>query len=262
MDFEAIRRQARRRLLQMHYESKVGHIGGNLSALDILLFLYHHHMQREDIFVLSKGHSAGALYITLWSKGLLQDGELSTFHRDGTRLCGHPPAQGLPQVPFATGSLGHGLPLAAGLAMGYRLQKDARRVFCLLSDGEIQEGSNWEALWFSCHHALSNLVLLVDGNGFQGFGSTKEVSGQGASSFAAMCASQGMPCAVIDGHDPQALAEALNAPLPQGALRIIWCNTVKGKGVSFMENRMDSHYLPLTEEQYSAARAALEQEAP
>jgi transketolase len=217
-------------------------------------------MAKEDIFILSKGHSAGALYITLWSKGLLEENDLLTFHRDGTRLSGHPPAQGLPQVPFATGSLGHGLPLAAGLALGYALQNDPRKIFCLLSDGEWQEGSNWEALWFCRHHQLSNLTLLVDGNGLQGFGTTKEVGGQNASSFTALCASQGMPCAVVDGHSPQALIQALNAPLPSGIPRIIWCNTIKGKGISQIENRMDSHYLPLTEAQYIATQAAIEQE--
>src|ERR1700722_4731996 len=99
---------ARARLLQMHYESGVGHIGGNLSALDILLCLYHKTLQPNDQFVLSKGHAAGALYVTLWTLGYLTEGDLQQFHKDGTRLSGHPPPQGIPQIPFATGSLGHG----------------------------------------------------------------------------------------------------------------------------------------------------------
>jgi transketolase len=104
------------RLLQMHYEAGTGHIGGNLSCLDILMALYHNVFGPLDKFVLSKGHAAGSLYVTLWSLGLLSDDDLKTFHKDGTRLSGHPPVRGIPEIPFATGSLGHGLCLAAGLA--------------------------------------------------------------------------------------------------------------------------------------------------
>src|SRR3954463_7788039 len=114
--------RARARLLRMHYESGVGHIGGNLSALDILLCLYHEVLTPDDAFVLAKGHAAGALYVTLWSAGRLDEAELASFHHDGTLLSGHPPPDGLDDLLFATGSLGHGLPLAAGLALGRKLQ--------------------------------------------------------------------------------------------------------------------------------------------
>src|ERR1700739_2162488 len=109
--------KAKLRLLQMHYESRTGHIGGNLSCLDILMALGHNVLRPLDKFVLSKGNAAGSLYITLWSLGLLSDDDLKTFHKDGTRLSGHPPVHGIPEIPFATGSLGHGLSLAAGLAL-------------------------------------------------------------------------------------------------------------------------------------------------
>src|SRR3954465_4409466 len=105
---------ARRRLLQMHFESSVGHIGGNLSALDAMLIVFHEFLRDEDHFILSKGHSAGALYVALWSVGLVSDDDLKLFHKDGTLLAGHPPAAGMPEIRFATGSLGHGLSLAAG----------------------------------------------------------------------------------------------------------------------------------------------------
>src|SRR5438105_390525 len=141
-------RRARARLLQMHFESGVGHIGGNLSCLDVLMVLYHQVLRAEDAFVLSKGHAAGALYTALWSVDRLTDAELRQFHQDGTKLSGHPAPGALPEVPFATGSLGHGLSLAAGLALGKRLKAEPGRVFCLLSDGEWQEGSCWEALRF------------------------------------------------------------------------------------------------------------------
>ncbi len=168
--------RAKLRLLQMHYESKVGHIGGNLSSLDILLSLYHFRLGQDDAFVLSKGHSAGALYITLWTRGALSDGDLLHFHGEGTRLSGHPPSQGIGEIIFATGSLGHGLSLASGLALAKRLHGESGRVFCLMSDGEWNEGSCWEALIFLVHQKLQNLTFIVDQNGLQGFGTTREVA--------------------------------------------------------------------------------------
>ena len=169
-------KRARRRLLEMHYHAGVGHIGGNLSALDALLVLHHQVMGSDDVFVLAKGHAAGALYITLWSLGKLSDEDLHTFHQDGTLLAGHPVAGWSKDIPFATGSLGHGLPDAAGMALGYKLQSEAREVFCLTSDGEWQEGSNWEALIFAIHQRLANLTILIDENGLQGFGTTHAVN--------------------------------------------------------------------------------------
>src|SRR4051812_29192622 len=134
-------RRARLRLLQMHYESGVGHIGGDLSSPDLLVCLFHQGMGPPDGVVLSKGPSGGALYVTLWSLGRLVDDDLRQFHRDATRLSGHPPTRGIPDIPFATGSLGHGLSLAAGLALGNKLRGRPGRVFCLTSDGEWNEGS-------------------------------------------------------------------------------------------------------------------------
>ena len=163
---------ARKRLLRMHFESGVGHIGGNLSSIDAMLVVFHEFKRENDEFILSKGHGAGALYVTLWSLGLLSDDELQSFHKDDTLLPGHPPAFGLPHTRFATGSLGHGLSLAAGSALGARLQGQDSHVYCLTSDGEWQEGSTWEAFIFACHHKLTNLTILVDHNGLQGFGST------------------------------------------------------------------------------------------
>jgi transketolase len=251
------RANARLRLLQMHYESGVGHIGGNLSALDILLCLYHDVMGPDDQFVLSKGHAAGALYTTLWSLGRLTDADLKTFHKDGTRLPGHPPTQGLSDVLFATGSLGHGLSLAAGLALAKQLRGEPGRVFCLTSDGEWNEGSIWEALIFARHQEIHNLTFVVDHNGLQGFGSTHEVADLYplADKFRAFR----VPTVEIDGHDEDALRGALfevdGAHLPSA----IVAETRKGCGVSFMEDRMEWHYLPMTAEQYALARAEVEQ---
>ncbi len=247
-------KQARKRLLRMHYQSGVGHIGGNLSALDAMLVCFHEYMSPQARFILSKGHSAGALYVALWSAGRIEDTELDTFHKDGTRLPGHPPASGLAEVPFATGSLGHGLSLAAGTALALKLKGDNGRVFCLTSDGEWQEGSTWEALIFACHHKLNNLTVLVDHNNLQGFGSTEEV----ASMSPLWQKLQGfdVELKVIDGHNLDELRVALSQPADR--LQILVMRTIKGKGVSFLENRMDSHYLPLTAEKFSAALNELE----
>jgi transketolase len=243
------RRQAKLRLLRMHYESKVGHIGGNLSCLDLLLVLHHYVMRPEDRFVLSKGHAAGALYVTLWTLGMLEETELTQFHGEGTRLSGHPPFAGLPEIPFATGSLGHGLPLAAGLALARRFRGETGRVFCLTSDGEWNEGSCWEALIFLRQHRMENLTLLVDCNGLQGFGTTREVADLEplTDKFAAF----GVPAVEVDGHDPAALLASLAAE--QAGPRAVVARTRKGCGVSFMEDRMEWHYLPLSEEQYRQA---------
>ncbi len=249
---EQIRRSkaARRRLLQMHFESGVGHIGGNLSALDILLTIYHDLLTVRDHFVLSKGHAAGALYVTLWTAGRLTDDDLKQFHRDNTILSGHPPARGIDDILFATGSLGHGLGLAAGVALAQRLLGETGRVVCLTSDGEWNEGSTWESLIFANHQNLNNLIVVIDENGLQGFGTTREVAD--LSPLAEKLRAFGLTAREVDGHDRQALSQALQSPHERGPL-IIVAKTIKGRGVSFMENRVEWHYLPLTAEQFELA---------
>lgn len=240
---------ARKRLLQMHFESGVGHIGGNLSALDAMLVVFHEFLGERDHFVLSKGHSAGALYIALWSKGELEQDDLATFHQDNTLLAGHPPAHGIAGISFATGSLGHGLSLSAGTALALRLKRQDGRIYCFMSDGEWQEGSTWEALILICHQRLENLTILVDHNSLQGFGRTQEV----ASMYPLWGKLQGfdIEVQVVDGHDLDAVRNALihRSNRPQ----IIVLETTKGHGVSFMENQMAWHYLPLNPEQFQIA---------
>ena len=251
--FAKLRQEARCRLLQMHYEASVGHIGGNLSALDAMLYLHHYVMSTEDQFVLSKGHAAGALYVTLWSRGILQESDLCSFHDDGTLLSGHPPPRRLEGIPVATGSLGHGLPMACGMALARKLRKQPGQIFCLCSDGEWQEGSNWEALIFARHHNLSNLVVLVDVNGLQGFGSTQAVASM--NDLGKHMEAFGLRTHELDGH-LEASLERLNIR----SFEDRWCyllQTVKGKGISFMENRLEWHYLPLDEASYRQALAEL-----
>lgn len=250
---ESVTRRARRRLLQMHFESGVGHLGGNLSSIDAMLVVFHEMLGEHDRFVLSKGHSAGALYTALWSAERLAEDDLKTFHKDATLLAGHPPASGIADIPFATGSLGHGLSLAAGTALGMRFNECGGRVVCLTSDGEWQEGSTWEALIFAAHHRLANLTVLIDHNGLQGFGSTDEIASM--TPLWERVTGFDIDVEVIDGHDLDALRKSLiaNGKRP----RFVFMRTVKGKGVSFLEGRMDSHYLPITADQYQRATAEL-----
>jgi transketolase len=242
-------KRAQRRLLQMHFQAGVGHIGGNLSALDALLVLYHQVLGPDDVFVLAKGHAAGALYVTLWSSGRLSDEDLKTFHRDATFLAGHPVTGWSKHISFATGSLGHGLPVAAGIALGNKLQSRSGEVFCLTSDGEWQEGSNWEALIFAVHQRLTNLTILIDENGLQGFGTTGAVASMDplANKFRGF----GIEVVSVGGHAHADIQGAIDAR-GRGP-RIVILKTVKGHGVSFMENAMEWHYLPLNAEQYEIA---------
>jgi transketolase len=249
----ALSRRAKERLLRMHFEAGVGHIGGNLSAIDAMLHLHASVMTGDDLFVLSKGHAAGALYATLWAIGELSENDLRTFHRDGTRLGGHTSARWHKRVAFATGSLGHGLGLAAGAALGKRLRDERGDVYCLLSDGECEEGSTWEALMFARHQNLANLITLVDANELQGFGGTSEVAS--LEPLLPKIRGFGLPVHEIDGHDPGALDEALRQRGEQPMVIVL--RTVKGHGVSFMEGKMEWHYLPMNQQQYDAARREL-----
>ena len=213
------------------------------------MVLHHRILRPDDVFVLSKGHSAGALYATLWSVGCLTDDDLCSFHADRTKLSAHPPPNWLKEIPFATGSLGHGLPIAAGIALGKALQRQPGRVFCLISDGELQEGSIWEALIFVKQRRLAPLTILIDANGLQGFGTTAEISGLelSVSKFHEF----GLDAVEIDGHNLAAIACACAARSERP--RIVIARTQKGRGVSFMEDRMEWHYLPMSAEQYQQA---------
>jgi transketolase len=253
LSLEAIK-IAKKRLLKMHFEAGVGHIGGNLSALDALLVIFHDVMREQDAFILSKGHAAGALYTALWSIGKLQEEQLKTFHQDDTLLPAHPPALGIPEILFATGSLGHGFSLAAGMALGAKLQNHDRRILCMTSDGEWQEGSTWEALVFSSHHQLDNLTVLIDHNELQGFGSPKEVASM--SPLWDKISGYNVQISIVDGHDVVAIQQALE--LQYKCTHLIFLKTIKGHGVDFMEGKMQWHYLPMSQDQYQAAIQQIE----
>lgn len=215
------------------------------------MVVYHEFLGAQDRFVLSKGHSAGALYVTLWTLNRLTDSDLDSFHQDNTLLGGHPPPRGIPDVLFATGSLGHGLSLAAGLAKAAKLQGINRRVFALTSDGEWQEGATLEALIFAVHHRLDNLTILVDHNGLQGFGSTNSVASMNP--LDERLAGFGIETRICDGHDLPSIRSALSQK--QSGPLLVLLNTVKGRGIPQAEGLMESHYLPLSADQHAGALA-------
>lgn len=245
--------EAKRKLLELLFHKRLGHLGGNLSCLDALVVLFHHVLTPSDRFILSKGHAAAALYVTLWSRGLVSDQQLETFCEDDTLLAAHPSGAGVPGVMFPTGSLGHGPSLAAGLALAARHQASGRQIYCLCSDGEWQEGSCWEALTFAVHHRLENLTLVIDQNGLQAFGTTAEVIS--CSDLAPRIASFGACVVSADGHDVADLQRGFSTS-GAGRPRVILLATTKGRGTA-LENTVASHYWPLTAEQFEAALGAL-----
>lgn len=207
----------------------------------------------EDTFILSKGHAAAALYACLNVTGEITDEELDTFYLDGTSLPAHPAPRQYKGIPFATGSLGHGLPIATGIAHAAKVSGEETYSFALLSDGETNEGTTWEAAHYAIQNQLDNLFMIVDKNGLQGFGSTDKVLGETASieKWNAI----GFETIEVDGHDISAVSQAIDElkTHKNGLPKAIIANTVKGKGVSYMENKLEWHYLPMNKDQYEQA---------
>ena len=258
--YRALRTDAfavRRVFLRMHYLAKSGHIGTGLSCIDLLVFLYRSHLRQQDIFILSKGHGVSALYATLHHIGKISDELLATYYQEGTWLAAHPTPRALSEIPAATGSLGHGLPLACGTALAHRTQhRSTVKTVCLLSDGDCNEGSTWEGAAFAAHHQLDNLTVVIDENDLQGFGHTRDVlnmepMGEKWRAF-------GFDVREIDGHDFDQIATAFAEDADLGRPRCVIAKTRKGCGVSFMENRLEWHYLPMSDAQYQQALAELE----
>lgn len=245
----------RRSVLEMISTAKQGHIGGDFSVTDILTVLFDAVLNIDpeeplkddrDHFILSKGHCAAALYSTLAHAGFFPASELATFMAPLSALNGHPNRNKVPGVETNTGPLGHGLPVAVGTAIGARLRGTGARVFVVLGDGEMQEGSNWEALMSASHQKLDNLYVIVDRNRLQQGARTEETNG--LDPLDARLASFGLEVRVIDGHDYNALLEAM-APSTSGGPVAIIANTIKGKGVSFIEDRVEWHHKVPSEEQ-------------
>lgn len=251
----------RRQALRMVYDKQLGHPGGDLSAIDVLATLYFGVMRYDaadpqkpnrDRFVMSKGHATGALYSALAAAGYFPEDWLATYMGDGSKLNGHPNRNSLPGVETNTGPLGHGLPVAVGIAIAATLAGDGWRTFVLTGDGELQEGSNWEAAMTAGNRHLADLTLIVDRNRLQQGAGTEETNGLDPldDKFRAF----GWEVVFVDGHDVGRLAALLGAPA--GARTKPLCviaDTVKGKGVSFMENKAAWHHGVPSAAQYEQA---------
>ncbi len=247
----------RQRLLKLYYDSKCGHIGCSLSCLDLLYVLFDQKNESERI-ILSKGHAAGALYTVLNQIKDISDSELATFYQDGTKLSAHPSANSFENIPFALGSLGHGFPIACGIALGIKMSKKKDKIFVLMSDGETNEGTTWEAAHFAVAKQLNNLIVVIDRNKLQGFGHTADILGDTAD--AKKWEAIGFEVIEIDGHNLNEIKESIKKcrDAEVNKPHLIIANTIKGKGVDYMENKMEWHYLPMSEEKYQEALVSLD----
>jgi len=249
----------------MVHRARASHVGTCLSVADILGVLYSDVLRFDpaqpawpdrDRFVLSKGHGGAALYAVLAERGFFPRRWLDDYCANESRLAGHATHHDVPGVEVSTGSLGHGLPLACGMALAGKRDGASYRTFALLSDGECDEGSTWEAALFAPHHGLDNLVAIVDYNKIQSFGSVADVLELAPLADKWRAFRWGVQ--ELDGHDHAALRRTLTAlPVEPGRPTMIIAHTIKGKGVSFMEGDLAWHYVPPSDEQLAAALAEL-----
>lgn len=265
VDTRELARRLRGHAVRMTHRARASHVGSCLSIADILAVLYGTVMRVDsarpgwadrDRLIVSKGHAAAIVYAALAEAGFLPIEELDTYSADGGRLAGHV-TKTVPGVELSTGSLGHGLPVAAGMALAAQRARAPWRSICILSDGELDEGSNWEAVQFAQHFRLSNLVAIIDYNKIQSFGSVAEVSDLHPLADKFRAFNWGVH--ELDGHDHSALKAALTGPPPlTGRPTVIVAHTVKGKGVSFMEGQLAWHYKSPDAAQLEAALAEIE----
>ena len=254
-------RNVRLGVVEAVFNAASGHPGGSLSVADILTYLYREEMRVDpqnpawedrDRFVLSKGHTSPALYATLAHCGFFPVDELKTFRRIDSRLQGHPDKKKIPGVDMTTGSLGMGISAACGMALSAKISKKDYRVYCALGDGESQEGQVWEAAMFAAHYKLDNLCLVVDHNGLQIDGKVTEV--MNPTPYDTKFAAFGWNVVIIDGHDFEQMEAAFaNARACKGKPTVIIAMTVKGKGVSFMENQCGWHGKAPSADEYAQA---------
>ncbi len=269
MDVREFARQIRLNVVRMTSRGGSAHVGSALSVADILAVLYNRVLhvdpqnpqaENRDRFILSKGHAGAAVYAALALRGFFPLEKLLTHYQDGSDLSGHVSHKGIPGVEFSTGSLGHGFSVAAGMAYSAKLDGRANRVVALLSDGECDEGSNWEAAMFSSHHELRNLCVIVDYNKLQSLASIAATLR--LEPFADKWRSFGWGVCEVDGHDHAALEQTLSTlPAEPGKPTCILAHTVKGKGVSFMENSVLWHYRTARGEEFARAIDELESAA-
>ena len=265
MDSVELARRIRKHALRMTSKGGSSHIGAVLSMADIVAVLYADVMDYDvaeprwanrDRFILSKGHAGAGIYAALAESGFFPVERLDSHYQDGSLLSGHVSHKGIPGVEFSTGSLGHGLPVGAGMAFGAKLDERAHRVYVLLSDGECDEGSNWEAILFAAHHKLGRLYAVIDYNKIQSLAKVEDTIA--LEPFVDKWVSFGWEVREVDGHDHAKLREVLSAPSVSGKPVCVIAHTTKGKGVSFMENTVLWHYRTARGDEYDRALAELE----
>ncbi len=266
IDARELARRVRVHALRMTNRGGSSHIGAALSCADILAVLYRDVLRVDpaaprrpdrDRFILSKGHAGCAVYATLAECGFFPVQKLATHYQNGSDLSGHVSHKGIPGVELSTGSLGHGLGVATGMAYAGRAKRAGWRVFSLLSDGECDEGSVWEAALFAGHHRLDNMVAIIDFNKIQSLAPVAETLA--LEPFADKWRAFGWAAREVDGHDHRALRDVLaDVPFERGRPSCLIAHTVKGKGVSFMENTVLWHYRTARGEEFDAALAELE----
>ncbi len=247
---EKVAKSVRRSIVKMHAKSESSHIGSALSIVDILVNLYFKVLRidpskpndnKRDRLLLSKGHAVSALYAILAHRGFFSKEMLSEYCQNGSKLPGHSTMNSVPGVEISTGSLGHGLAIGAGIALAAKLDKMDYRVFVILSDGECDEGEVWESALFASHYKLDNLTAIVDYNKIQAFGRTNEVLN--LEPFLEKWRTFNWQGKELDGHNFQEMIETFNKlPFEKEQPNIIIAHTIKGKGVSFMENSLTWHY--------------------
>ena len=265
-ELSPICRQVRRDIITMTANAGSGHPGGSLSAVELMTSVFFNHMRVDpknphdpdrDRFVLSKGHTAPGLYAALALRGFFPVEDLVTLRKLGSYLQGHPNMNSVPGVDMSTGSLGQGISVACGMALASRLKKRDNRVYTLLGDGEIQEGQVWEACMFAAHYKLDNLCVIIDNNGLQIDGSNDQVMSLG--DLGAKLRAFGFDLVELpDGNNLDAVEAALSKPTMPGKPKAILAHTVKGKGVSFMENQVGWHGKAPNAEQRDQALKELE----
>ncbi|MDH5637984.1 MAG: transketolase [Nitrospinota bacterium] len=261
-----ISRNLRKDILRMLHAAGSGHTGGSLSAIDILTALYFSKMRHSpapaasgprDRFILSKGHGAPALYAVLAQSGYFDKKHLLTLRKVKSILSGHPYSPSTPGVEVCTGSLGQGLSISNGIAMALKLDKTDERVFCMMGDGETQEGQVWEAAMTAAHYKLDNVTAFLDNNGLQIDGVVKDI--MGIEPIGDRWRAFGWEVQEIDGHDFGQILDAVDkAGRTKGKPSLIWAHTVKGKGVSFMENKVGYHGKAPSKEELDLAMAELD----
>ncbi len=262
-------KRIRKHCLLMTSRANASHIGSSLSLAEILAALYGRAMHfdpevpdwpERDRFILSKGHGCAALYAVLAECGFFPLEWLDTYYLDGTRLPGHATHKGTPGIELSTGSLGHGLPVGVGMALAAKRDGRQHRVFVVLSDGECDEGSNWEAALFAPQHKLDNLIVIIDYNKIQSLGYVKDVID--LDPLAKKWRAFNWAAREVDGHDLDRLEYLLtHVPFESGRPSCIVAHTIKGKGVSFMENQLQYHYTPPRGEELALALAEVESSA-